>query len=107
VALGGCSDPACVNGIIQSTTAGFLGDILTIDSELEPRARKISSSGTYRTSGRRPQSLAEGPLASALGTALASTMSDALAAAIGSDLDVKLFDSIGPLNDAIAKPWCL
>jgi len=45
-------------------------------------------------------------LASALGTALAST-SDALAAAIGSDLDVKLFDSIGPLNDAIAKPWCL
>jgi len=39
-AIGGCGNLACIGGIIQSTVAGFVGDIQTIDSELEAAGAK-------------------------------------------------------------------
>jgi hypothetical protein len=52
-AIGGCGGSlACVNGIIQATVTEFVADIKT---SLKPQARKISLSGTFRTSGRRPR----------------------------------------------------
>ena len=105
VAIGGCGGSlACIGGIIQSTTAGYVGDILTIDAELEAAGAKNIVVWNVPDIGLTPAVLAEGSSASALGTTLASTMSDALAAAIVSDLDVKLFDIFGLLNDAVANP---
>ena len=95
---------ACIAGIIQSTAAGFVGDILTIDAELEAAGAKNIVVWNVPDIGKTPAVLAQGPLASALGTTLASTMSDALAATIGGDLDAKLFDSFDLINDAVANP---
>jgi outer membrane lipase/esterase len=103
-AISSCNSQACIDGIIQSTIAGFVGDIQTIDSELEAAGAKNIVVWNVPDIGKTPAVLAEGTLASALGTEIASTMSNALAAAIGSDLDVKLFDIFGLLNDAIANP---
>jgi outer membrane lipase/esterase len=105
VAIGGCGgSPACISGIIQSTTAGFIGDILTIDSELAAVGAKNIVDWNVPDIGKTPAALAEGPLASALGTAIASTMNDALAAAIGGDPDIKLFDIFGLMDDLIGDP---
>jgi len=54
--------------------------------------------------GETPAVLAAGPVASMLGTMIASAMNNALSAAIGSDPDIKLFDIFGLMNDAIAHP---
>ncbi len=81
VEIGGCGgNLACIGGIIQSTTAGYVGDILTIDSELEAAGAKNIVVWNVPDVGTDASGPCEGPLASALGTTLTSTMSDALAA---------------------------
>jgi outer membrane lipase/esterase len=54
--------------------------------------------------GKAPAVLAAGPLASTLGTTIASTMNNALLAGIGSDPDIKLFDVFGLVSNVIADP---
>jgi outer membrane lipase/esterase len=102
---GGCNgDPNCINGIIQSTTVGYVGDIKTIDSELEAAGAKNILVWDVPNIGATPAALAAGSAASLLGTTIASVMNQALSAAIGTDLDIKLFDIFGLMNDAIADP---
>jgi len=104
-ATAGCGgNLACIGGIIQSTTAGFVGDIETIDSELEAAGAKNILLWNVPDIGKTPAVLAAGELASMLGTTIASTMNLALSAAIGSDPDVKLFDAFGLVNDAVTDP---
>jgi outer membrane lipase/esterase len=104
-ASGGCGGSAsCIATIIQSTTMGFVGDIETIDSELEAAGAKNIVVWDVPDIGETPAVLASGPLASTLGTMIASTMNEALSAAIGSDPDIKLFDIFGLTDDAIADP---
>src|SRR5215469_3867103 len=103
-AIAGCADQACVNGIIQTTVTGFVGDIKTINSTLEAAGAKHIVDWDVPDIGKTPAALAEGALASALGTTIASTMNQALSATIGSDPDVKLFDIFGLMNAAIADP---
>ena len=102
--IGGCSDPSCINGIISSTTAGFVGDIQTIDSALETAGAKNILLWDVPNIGETPAALAAGPLASIFGTMIANAMNEALTAAIGTDPDIKLFDIFGLMNDAIADP---
>jgi hypothetical protein len=54
--------------------------------------------------GKAPAVLAAGPLASTLGTPIASTTNNALLAVIGSDPDIKLFDVFGLVSNVIADP---
>jgi outer membrane lipase/esterase len=54
--------------------------------------------------GKTPAVLADGALASILGTTIASTMNLALLGAIGTDPDVKLFDDFDLFNEVIADP---
>jgi len=104
-AAGGCgANPACIIGIIQSTTAAYVGDIKTIDTELEAPGAKNIVVWNAPNIGETPAVLAAGPVASMLGTMIASAMNNALSAAIGSDPDIKLFDIFGVMNDAIAHP---
>jgi outer membrane lipase/esterase len=104
-AIGGCGgNAACVGGLIQSTVAGFVGDIQTIDSELEAAGAKNIFVWNVPDIGKTPAVLAAGPSASLLGTTIASVMNSALLAAIGMDPDIKLFDDFGLLNDVIADP---
>jgi len=104
-AAGGCGgNPACIIGIIQSTTAAYVGDIKTIDTELEAPGAKNIVVWNAPNIGETPAVLAAGPVASMLGTMIASAMNNALSAAIGSDPDIKLFDIFGVMNDAIAHP---
>jgi phospholipase/lecithinase/hemolysin len=104
-AAAGCNgDPICISGIIRSTTAGFVGDIKTIDSELETAGAKNILVWDVPNIGATPAVLAEGSPAPMLGTTIASVMNQALSAAIGMDPDVKLFDIFGLMNDAIADP---
>jgi outer membrane lipase/esterase len=103
--IGGCNGSlVCIGGIIQSTTAGFVGDIETIDSELEAAGAKNILVWNVPDIGKTPAALAAGPSASTVGTMIASTMNNALSAAIGSDPDIKLFDIFGLMNAAIADP---
>jgi outer membrane lipase/esterase len=102
-AIGGCGvDPTCINRIIQLTVTEFVGDIQNIDSVLEAAGAKNIVLWNVPDIGKTPAVLATG--ASLLGTAIASTMNNALSVVIGSDLDIKLFDIFGLLNDAIADP---
>jgi len=104
-AAGSCGgDPSCIAAIIQSTTVGFVGDIKTIDSELEAAGAKNILVWDVPNIGATPAVLASGASASTLGTMIAATMNAALSTAIGSDPDVKLFDIFGLMNDAIADP---
>ena len=104
-AISGCNGSlACIGGIIQSTTAGFVGDIQTINSELEAAGAKNILVWNVPDIGKTPAALTEGSLASMLGTTIASTMNQALLGAIGSDPDIKLFDIFGLMNAAIADP---
>jgi outer membrane lipase/esterase len=100
---GSCGgNPACINAIIQATASGFVGDIETIDTELESAGAKHIVVWDVPNLGKTPAILASGSLASALGTMIASAMNDALLAAIGSDPDIKLFDTFGLTNDIVA-----
>lgn len=104
-AAGGCgSNLACINGIIQSTTAGYVGDIKTIDTELEAAGAKNIVVWNVPNIGVTPAVLAEGSAASMLGTTIASVMNNALSTAIGMDSDIKLFDDFSLLNQVIADP---
>jgi outer membrane lipase/esterase len=104
-AVGGCgSNLACINGIIQSTTAGYVGDIKTIDTELEAAGAKNIVVWNVPNIGVTPAVLAEGSAASMLGTTIASVMNNALSTAIGMDSDIKLFDDFSLLNQVIADP---
>jgi outer membrane lipase/esterase len=104
-AAGSCGgDPSCIAAIIQSTTVGFVGDIKTIDSELEAAGAKNIVVWTVPNIGATPAVITSGASASTLGTMIAATMNAALSAAIGSDPDIKLFDIFGLMNDAIADP---
>jgi outer membrane lipase/esterase len=104
-AAGGCgSNLACINGIIQSTTAGYVGDIKTIDTELEAAGAKNIVVWNVPNIGVTPAVFAEGSAASILGTTIASVMNDALLAAIGNDPDIKLFDDFSLLNQVVADP---
>jgi len=101
----GCNgDPTCINGIIQKTTAGYVGDIKTIDSELEAAGAKQLVVWNVPDIGKTPAVIAAGPPAELLGEMIASAMNQALATAIGADPDVKLFDIFGLMNDAINDP---
>jgi outer membrane lipase/esterase len=97
-------NPVCIGAIIQSTVAGFVADIQTIDTELEVAGAKNIVVWNVPNIGDAPAVLAAGPLASMLGTTIASDMNQALLGAIGSDPDIKLFDDFGLLNDVIADP---
>jgi outer membrane lipase/esterase len=104
-AAGGCGgNLACINGVIQSTTAGYVGDIKTIDSELESAGAKNIVVWNVPNIGDTPAVLAEGSASSILRTTFASVMNDALLAAIGSDPEIKLFDDFSLLNQVIADP---
>ena len=104
-AAGGCGgNLACINGIIQSTTAGSIGDIKTIDTELEAAGAKNIVVWNVPNIGVTPAVLAAGPVASMLGTTVASVMNNALLAAIGMDPDIKLFDDFSLLNEVITDP---
>jgi outer membrane lipase/esterase len=98
------STPSASAAIIQSTTVGIVGDIKTIDSELEAAGAKNILVWDVPNIGATPAVLAAGASASTLGTMIAATMNAALSAAIGSDPDIKLFDIFGLMNDAIADP---
>jgi outer membrane lipase/esterase len=97
-------DSVCISGIIQSTTAGYVGDISTIDSELEGAGAKNILVWDVPNIGATPAALAAGAEASAVGTLIANTMNRALSAAIGSDPDITLFDIFDLMNAAIANP---
>jgi outer membrane lipase/esterase len=97
-------NPVCINGIIQTTAAGFATDIKTIDSELEAAGAKNIVVWNAPDIGKTPAVLATGQLASTLGTMIAGAMNQALVAAIGMDPDVTLFDDFGLLNELIADP---
>jgi outer membrane lipase/esterase len=104
-AAGGCgSNLACINGIIQSTTAGYVGDIKTIATELEAAGAKNIVVWNVPNIGVTPAVLAEGSAASMLGATIASVMNNALSTAIGMDSDIKLFDASSLLNQVIADP---
>ncbi len=104
-ATAGCGGSlACIGQIVQSTTAGFVGDLETIESELEGAGAKNILVWNVPDIGKTPAALAAGSAASSLGTMIASTMNQALSAAIGSDPDIKLFDIFDLMNAAIANP---
>ena len=104
-ATGGCNGSlACIGTIIQSTTAGFVEDIETIVTELEAAGAKNIVVWDVPDIGTTPAALASGSAASVLGTMIATTMNQALSAAIGTDPDIKLFDVFGLMNDAINHP---
>ena len=105
VATVGCNGSlACIDTIIQSTTAGFVGDIETIVIELEAAGAKNIVVWDVPDIGKTPAALTSGSVASVLGTMIATTMNEALLAAIGTDPDIKLFDIFGLMNDAINHP---
>ena len=103
-AIAQCDDPACIIRIILSTAVSFAGDIYTIDAELEAAGAKNILVWNVPDLGKTPAVLADGALASILGTTIASTMNLALLGAIGSDPDVKLFDDFDLLDGVIANP---
>ena len=99
-----CDDPACIIRVILSTAVSFAADIYTIDAELEAAGAKNILVWNVPDLGKTPAVLADGALASILGTTIASAMNLALSAAIGSDPDVKLFDDFDLLDGVIADP---
>ena len=98
------TNPLCIGAIIQSTIAGFVADVENIDSKLEAAGAKNLVVWDVPDLGKAPAVLAAGPLASTLGTTIASTMNNALLAGIGSDPDIKLFDVLGLVSNVIADP---
>ena len=82
----------------------FGGDIYTIDAELEAAGAKNILVWNVPDLGKTPAVLADGALASILGTTTAFAMNLALLAAIGTDPDVKLFDDFDLLDGVIADP---
>jgi phospholipase/lecithinase/hemolysin len=104
-AIGDCGgNPFCVSGVIQSTAADLVGDIGTIDSELEGAGAKNIVVWNVPDIGKTPAILASGALASMFGTNLSSAMNKALSDAVGGDPDVELFDAFGLLSDAVGHP---
>ena len=99
-----CHDTACIIRVILSTAVSFAGDIYTIDAELEAAGAKNILVWNVPDLGKTPAVLADGALASILGTTSASTMNLALLGAIGTDPDVKLFDDFDLLDGVIAEP---
>ena len=99
-----CHDPACIIRSILLTAASYAVDIYTIDAELEAAGAKNILVWNVPDLGKTPAVLADGALASILGTTIASAMNLALLGAIGSDPDVKLFDDFDLLDGVIADP---
>ena len=99
-----CDDPACIIRSILSTAASYAVDIYTIDAELQAAGAKNILVWNVPDLGKTPAVLADGPLASILGTTVASAMNLALLGAIGADPDVKLFDDFDLLDGVIADP---
>jgi outer membrane lipase/esterase len=99
-----CNGLACIIRTILSTAVSFAADIYTIDAELEAAGAKNILVWNVPDLGKTPAVLADGALASILGTTVASAMNLALSAAIGSDPDVKLFDDFDLLDGVIADP---
>ena len=99
-----CDDPACIIRSILSTAASYAVDIYTIDAELEAAGAKNILVWNVPDLGKTPAVLADGALASILGTTTAFAMNLALLAAIGTDPDVKLFDDFDLLDGVIADP---
>ena len=99
-----CHDTACIIRVILSTAVSFAGDIYTIDAELEAAGAKNILVWNVPDLGKTPAVLADGALASILGTTTAFAMNLALLAAIGTDPDVKLFDDFDLLDGVIADP---
>ncbi|MBV9377007.1 MAG: PEP-CTERM sorting domain-containing protein [Alphaproteobacteria bacterium] len=99
-----CDDPACIIRSILSTAVSYAVDIYTIDAELEAAGAKNILVWNVPDLGKTPAVLADGPLASILGTTVASAMNLALLGAIGADPDVKLFDDFDLLDGVIADP---
>jgi outer membrane lipase/esterase len=97
-------NPVCINGIIKATVTEFVGDIQTIDSELEAAGAKNIVVWNVPNIGATPAVLASGAFASMLGATIATAMDNALLAAIATDPDVTLFDDFALLNEVIADP---
>jgi outer membrane lipase/esterase len=97
-------NPVCTNGIIKATVTEFLGDIQTIDSELEAAGAKNIVVWNVPNIGATPAVLASGALASMLGATIATAMNNALLATIATDPDVTLFDDFALLNEVIEDP---
>ncbi len=104
-AIFGCgANPLCIGGVIQSTAIAFATDIGTIVGELELAGAQHIVVWDTPDVGLAPAILASGAAASALGTLLASSMNDALLAAIGGDPDVDLFDLFALQDSLAANP---
>jgi len=103
-AIFNCVDLTCIVAVINSTAIAFALDIATIVGELEFAGAQHIVVWDTPDVGLAPAILAFGPPASATGTLLASSMNDALLAAIGGDPDVKPFDLFGLQNSFAANP---
>jgi outer membrane lipase/esterase len=99
----GCgANQVCADGILQSTSATFAGNIGNIVSELQLAGASTIIVWDVPDIGDAPAVRALG--ASTLGTMIASSMNTVLLSTIGSDTDVKLFDAFGLLDDVVANP---
>jgi outer membrane lipase/esterase len=95
-------DHFCADGVLQSTSAAFAGNIGNIVSELQLAGATSIIVWDVPDLGDAPAVRALG--ASTLGTMIASSMNTALLSAIDSDPDVKLFDAFGLLGDVVTNP---
>jgi phospholipase/lecithinase/hemolysin len=97
-------DPICIGAVIQFTAIAFATDVATIVGGLELAGAQHIVVWNTPNVGLGPAILAAGPVASAVGTLLASSMNAALVGAIGGDPDVDLFDLFALQNSFAANP---
>jgi phospholipase/lecithinase/hemolysin len=101
--IAGCgSNLFCINGVIQSAVSGFAANIGNIIAALQAAGAQDIVLWDVPDVGVAPKVRAEG--ASALATAIASSMNAALLSAVGGDPQVTLFDAFGLLDAVVADP---
>ncbi len=103
-AIGACSDVSCINGIISNTASMYAANIETIVTELEDRGAKNIVVWNTPDLGKAPAILDMGAPVSALGSFVASTMNSVLLNSIVGDMNVKLFDLFGLMDNWVANP---
>lgn len=97
-----CSDQSCVQSVIASAAAAYAADTATMVADLELAGADSIIVWDTPDVGKAPAVVAAG--GSLIGTSVASAMNQALALALGSDPNVKIFDFFGLIDDVVANP---
>jgi len=92
----------CIGGVITSASSEYAAAIANIVGQLQLAGAKDIVAWNVPDLGAAPAVIAEG--ASAIATLLASSMNDALLAAIGAVPGVTIFDIFDLVGDVVANP---